>query len=75
MRKKWTRPESGTIRLVTRFLWLPLTINLETRWLERVTWEERAEHLARIFSKADAGWRWTKRQWAKEAQGASRGRQ
>jgi hypothetical protein len=30
---------SGDTKRVTRFLWWPVTINGETRWLERVTVE------------------------------------
>lgn len=29
-----TTPKHGTIRMITKFLFLPLTINGETRWLE-----------------------------------------
>lgn len=28
-------------RIVKRFLWLPLTIDGETRWLERACWREK----------------------------------
>lgn len=36
-----TRPNFKS-RIVTKFLWLPKTINGETRWLSTQTWEERA---------------------------------
>lgn len=32
MRK--VEPEHGATRIVSRFLWLPLTMDHETRWLE-----------------------------------------
>lgn len=37
-------PEFGDSRIVSAFLWLPLTIRLETRWLERATWMEMHKH-------------------------------
>ena len=43
MRKKIKPSPSigvGSKRKVTKFLLLPLKINNEIRWLERVTWEE-----------------------------------
>ena len=30
----------GDERTITRFLWLPLELNREVRWLERATWAE-----------------------------------
>lgn len=35
---RWTvkYPEHGDVRYIKRFLFLPLTIGNETRWLERV---------------------------------------
>lgn len=39
---KWPRVHRlGDIRTITWFLWLPMTIGNETRWLETTTWEER----------------------------------
>ena len=32
--------KNDDIRVRTKFLWFPKTINEETRWLERATWEE-----------------------------------
>ena len=37
---KWIEPELGKMRVRTRFLWLPLTIGRETRWLTKATTEE-----------------------------------
>ena len=34
-------PQFGTHRITRKFLWSPLTIGDETRWLERVTYIER----------------------------------
>ena len=39
MRKKLHK--HGDERVVTKFLWLPKTINREMRWLEVATWRER----------------------------------
>lgn len=38
---RWAKkppPRPGHREAVTRFLWFPLTIQGETRWLERATW-------------------------------------
>lgn len=35
------RPMIHATRVVTRFLWFPLTIGRETRWLERVSIRQR----------------------------------
>jgi hypothetical protein len=42
MRSKW--PKQGETRVRSGFLWLPMTIDRETRWLERATWEERVSY-------------------------------
>lgn len=34
-------PKHGNIRFIKRFLWLPLTIQRETRWLEFVKIRQR----------------------------------
>lgn len=36
-----TLPHEGDWRFVSRFLWLPLTLNGEMRWLERATIAQR----------------------------------
>lgn len=41
---KRSMPKGGDIRTRRRFLWLPLTIDGETRWLERAVWEEIARY-------------------------------
>lgn len=41
MRWKQRHTESGTIRIVTKFLLLPKALNGETRWLEKATWERK----------------------------------
>jgi hypothetical protein len=52
---RWTARKPGTIelrgemRVRSWFAFLPVTINSETRWLERVTVEERQEfHVADV---------------------------
>lgn len=34
---RWNNPKIGDVKVVTKFLWLPLEINFETRWLEDAT--------------------------------------
>jgi hypothetical protein len=34
---RWRRRNIGDIRIKTKFLWWPLEINREVRWLERAT--------------------------------------
>ena len=56
----WTdepEPRLGAYRTVSRFLWWPLGINYETRWLERATWVEE-------YWWADGGPRWAPLRWA-----------
>ena len=60
---RWRRLEQGATRTVTRFLWFPVEIDNETRWLERATWEERIVDLVSVFSGADRGQRWEKQRW------------
>lgn len=38
---RWSEPSDGENKIVKKFLLLPLTINYETRWLEKVTIEYR----------------------------------
>lgn len=35
-----SQPKAGATRQVTKFLWLPLTLESETRWLEVATYTE-----------------------------------
>jgi hypothetical protein len=37
---RWNTPQYGAVRWKHRFLWFPLTIGDETRWLEFAEWEE-----------------------------------
>lgn len=34
---RWSEPSEGDKKIVTKFLLFPLTINFETRWLEKAT--------------------------------------
>jgi hypothetical protein len=54
MRRK--RPERGQKRIVRKFLWLPLEIDGEMRWLERATIEEQVQYFP-------TGWDWMPRRW------------
>lgn len=39
---RWTQPRSvGDRKRICKFLWWPMTIGFETRWLERVVIEYR----------------------------------
>jgi hypothetical protein len=35
----WKQPKGGETKQVTKFLWFPKTIENETRWLQRATYE------------------------------------
>ena len=37
-------PKQSDIQIVTKFLWIPKTIDYTTRWLETATWAERYTH-------------------------------
>jgi len=62
MRFKHTRPENSSQRIVTKFLWLPRTINDETRWLETTSWLETCTHYT-DHNNQDAGWEWIAEKW------------
>jgi hypothetical protein len=38
---KWATPRDGDTRTLRRFLWLPLEIDHEVRWLEVASWTQR----------------------------------
>lgn len=48
---RWYQPKLargikiGKIRTITKFLWVPRTIESETRWLEHATWTEKVTYL------------------------------
>ena len=44
---RWNNPTYGDIKIVKKFLFLPLTISFETRWLEEVT----IEYIFKPYSK------------------------
>lgn len=57
MRYKFkTKPPivAGSRRVKTRFLFLPKTINRETRWLERATWREE---VMKVMDHTNTSWR------------------
>jgi hypothetical protein len=47
-------PEEGNLRYITRFLWLPKTINCQMRWLERATYEQ----VYRVHTGRDGSYFW-----------------
>jgi len=59
---RWTkkpRLKGGDMRTISRFLWLPVTIELEVRWLERATIKQRYEG-----GFGEGGW-WKNEEWVK----------
>lgn len=56
MRK--TEPKDGDTRTINKFLWMPLTIDGETRWFERVVYVEhfRHENIFDLFGHTPMGW-------------------
>lgn len=56
---KWKTVQDGDKQIVTKFLWLPLTLGGDTRWLERATFERERmgpAHMDEIFGH----WRYLK---------------
>jgi len=45
MRWETVEPKNGNERTVQMFLWFPVTINNETRWLEQATIRQRYQKL------------------------------
>ncbi len=43
---RWNKPKPGDTRVVKKFLWLPRTINGETRWLE---WGRVGQELKKVM--------------------------
>lgn len=60
---RWTRPKLADIRTIRRFLWLPLTINRETRWLEFAPIVQKY-----CFDKSIMDLAWRDVQWADRPQ-------
>jgi len=44
MRTRIVQPKIGDAKTISKFLWFPLTIKGERRWLERVTYEIRYDY-------------------------------
>ena len=51
---RWSDPKTGTMRERSGFLWLPIQIGGEARWLERATWVEEW---------MGPGFWWVRRRW------------
>lgn len=49
----------GKTKRTTKFLILPLSINGETRWLEKATYDEIVE----MYSREHRIYRWTPQRW------------
>lgn len=41
MKKLKSEPRLGAIKTCTKFLFRPMRVSNETRWLERATWKEK----------------------------------
>jgi hypothetical protein len=50
-------PQDGTIRYKAKFLWFPVVINNELRWLEEAIWEEKS------WRGHSGGSYWEKTKW------------
>jgi hypothetical protein len=59
MRKTILEPMDGDTRTIKRFLWLPLTIDGERRWLETAEWVEIYQHedVLDLFGHTPMIWR------------------
>ena len=44
-KKQIYKPTVGDIRSISKFLWLPKTLDEETRWLERVVYSQEYREL------------------------------
>lgn len=54
---KQNQPEKGTIQTIKKFLWLPILIGTEYRWLEKASYEQ-------IWKvDAEGNGKWIKRKW------------
>lgn len=51
---KWDRPKIGDIRIVEKFLWLPLCFDGSCKWWERVKIKQRREKVDVMIFYADA---------------------
>jgi hypothetical protein len=64
MRKLIQNPKKGDTKIKTKFLWFPLTINNEKRWLEKATYELKYDvyniRLALFGIEEDCGWCYSK---------------
>lgn len=56
---RWPNPKLGDCREVRGFLWLPMTLNGETRWLETASWRE-------VYGRSFFGWEWIPRNWTEK---------
>lgn len=60
-RNEW--PPANSTRTITRFLWLPLKIKCETRWLERAAWIERCVHYVYALTGEPSSYKWIPTEW------------
>lgn len=63
---KWisgVKEKAGTTRIVTKFLYAPLKIRGESRWLEKATWKEEVNQYVYINTGERSRRRWDKVCW------------
>ncbi len=53
----------GETRSIEKFLFLPLNIEGETRWLENAKWEEEVSQYANVYTQRDSSRKWDKIRW------------
>jgi hypothetical protein len=61
-RNNWI-PPFDSMKITTRFLWLPKTIQSETRWLERATWIGRVVTWEDKRTHESIDWQWEDERW------------
>ena len=64
-----TWPENGVYHDCTGFLFFPLTINGETRWLMSTSWVEQCVHYYKPRTGKDSHYGWEKVRWGNQPMG------
>ncbi len=52
-----------TTRIVEKFLWWPLSIGGEVRWLEKAKWWEECEQYIYTYTGRESSRKWEKVEW------------
>lgn len=64
MKRKW--PERGSVRVREKFLFFPLTIRKEMRWLMKARWLEVVNYYGPFHSDEITSYRWDPIYWIDE---------